>query len=100
LVEEIAMTTLYSVENAVTALYSEFFVIIFLAGGALLSHLGGGTVPNMLKPISIVWVKSGLSPKSFSFVLWGLFALIAFTMLVFLGVPLYISLMDLGRGFK
>ncbi len=54
----------------------------------------------MLKPVAHVWVKSGLSSKSFSFVLWGLFALIAFAMVIFIGVPLYTSLMDLGRGFK
>jgi hypothetical protein len=74
--------------------------MIFLAGGALLSHLGAGSVPNVLKPVANVWVKSGGSPKSFSFVLWGLFALIAFAMLIFIGVPFYTSLMDLGRGFK
>ena len=83
-----------------TTLYGVFGLMIFLAGGALLSHLGAGSTPNMLKPIAHVWVKSGLSPKSFSFVLWGLFALIAFAMIIFIGVPLYTSIMDLGRGFK
>jgi hypothetical protein len=74
--------------------------MIFLAGGALLSHLGAGSVPNILKPVAHVWIKSGGSPKSFSFVLWGLFALIAFMMVIFIGVPLYTSAMDLGHGFK
>jgi hypothetical protein len=83
-----------------TTLYGVFGLMIFLAGGALLSHLGAGSLPNMLKPVAHVWVKSGLSPKSFGFVLWGLFVLIAFAMVIFIIVPLYTSLMDLGRGFK
>jgi hypothetical protein len=81
-------------------LYGIFGLMVFLAGGALLSHLGAGSVPHGLKPVANVWLKSGGSPKSFSFVLWGLFALVAFAMLIFIGVPLYTSLMDLGRGFK
>jgi hypothetical protein len=83
-----------------TNLYGLFGLMIFLAGGALISHLGAGSVPHVLKPVAHAWVKSGGSPKSFSFILWGLFALIAFAMLIFIGVPLYTSLMDLGRGFK
>ncbi len=83
-----------------TTLYGIFGLMVFLAGGALLSHLGAGSVPHILKPVAYAWAKSGLSPKSFNFVLWGLFAVIAFAMLIFIGVPLYTSVMDLGRGFK
>ena len=83
-----------------TNLYGIVGLMIFLAGGALLSHLGAGSVPHILKPVAHVWEKSGLSLKSFSFVLWGLFALIAFAMLIFIGVPLYTTVMDLGHGVR
>jgi hypothetical protein len=87
-------------DKAMMNLHVIFGLMIFPAGGALLSHLGAGSVPNVLKPAAHLWVKSGGSPQSFSFFLWGLFALIAFAMIIFIGVPLYTSLMDLGRGFK
>jgi hypothetical protein len=83
-----------------TTLSGIFGLMIFLAGGALLSHLGAGSVPDMVKPIANVWVKSGLGQKSFDFVLWGLFALLAFAMVIFIGAPLYTSLMELGRGVR
>jgi hypothetical protein len=87
-------------DKVMTTLYGIFGLMIFLAGGALLSHLGAGSVPHVLKLVAHVLAKSGLSSKSFNFVLWGLFALIAFAMVIFIGIPLYTSLMDVGRGFK
>jgi hypothetical protein len=50
-------------------LYGIFGLMIFIAGGALLSHLGAGSVPHVLKPVANVWMKSRGSPKSFSFIL-------------------------------
>ena len=72
-------------------------LMLFFAGGELLSHLGAGSVPNALKPLAKVWVKSGRSPKSFNLILWGLFVVIAVAVFRYIAFFLYTPLLDLGR---
>lgn len=79
-----------------TYLYSGLALLVFLAGGAMLYHLGSGRVPKVLKPVANVWVSAGYDPKWVNVGLWALFALLAGMMLVFIGIPLYSSLSDLG----
>ena len=81
-------------------LYGMLGLLVFLVGGVLLYHLGAGRVPKLLKPVANVWVSAGYDPKWVSVGLWVLFALLAGAMLLFIGIPLYTSLADLGRGFK
>ena len=68
-------------------------------GSDLLYHLGVGSTPRNLKPLARAWVKLGGTPKSFKVVLWGLFVLVALSVLIFIGHPLYLAITDLGRGF-
>lgn len=70
------------------------------AGSVLLYHLGSGRVPSALRPLANVWVQRGYDPKWINFGLWVLIALLAVSMLLFLGIPLYSVAVDLGRGFK
>jgi hypothetical protein len=84
----------------VTNLYGMLGILIFLAGSSLLYHLGAGSIPNLLKPLTNVWVKTGGAPKWINAALWTLFLLVAGAMLLFIGLPLYSSLVDMGRGFK
>jgi hypothetical protein len=81
-------------------LYVAFGVLLFLAGNSLLSHLGAGSVPNTLRPLTNAWAKAGVDTKWINVGLWLLFALIAVAMLLFVGFYLYTSAVDLGRGFK
>jgi hypothetical protein len=80
--------------------YTILLITLIFSGGALLSHLGAGSVPKALKPFANVWLKSGRSPKSFNVALWLLFALIAMAVLLLIGIPLYSVVNDMGRGFK
>lgn len=75
-------------------------ILIYGAGGVLLYHLGAGRVPSTLRPLADVWVQRGYDPKWINFGLWVLLALLAVSMLLFLGIPLYKVVVDLGRGFK
>ncbi len=83
-----------------TIFYTLLFLTLVFGGGDLLYHLGAGTVPNTLKPFAHVWIKSGGSSKSFNLALWVLFALIAVSTFLFIGIPLYSAVNDMGRGFK
>lgn len=81
-------------------LYGMLGLLIFLAGGALLYHLGSGRVPSVMKPVADVWVRAGCDPKWINVGLWALFGLLAGAMLIFIGFPLYDALTDLGLGFQ
>ena len=70
------------------------------AGGVLLYHLGFGSTPGNLKPLASVWIKLGGTPESFKVVLWVLFVLIALSLLIIIGYPLYLAITDLGRTGK
>ena len=67
------------------------------AGGVLLYHLGVGSTPENLKPLASAWVKLGGTPVSFKVVLWVLFVLVALSLLIIIGYPLYLAITDLGR---
>lgn len=73
-------------------------LLIFLAGSALMFHLGAGSVPSVLKPLSTVWVHAGYDQKWIKVGLWVLFAFLAVAMLLFVGIPLYSGVVHLGRG--
>ena len=83
-----------------TILYGALGGMLILTGGSLLSYLGAGSIPPTLKPFAHVWVKSGGSPKSFNVALWVLFTLVAVAVSLFIGIPLYSAVNDVGRGFK
>lgn len=70
------------------------------AGGVLLYHLGAGSTPGNLKPLASVWVRLGGTPESFKVVLWVLFVLLALSLLIIIGYPLYLAITDLGRPWK
>jgi len=72
---------------------------IIVAGSILLYHLGSGSVPGALKPLAHAWVQTGYDPKWINVGMWLLFALLAASMLLFLGIPLYSVVLNLGRGF-
>ena len=67
------------------------------AGDALVYHLGVGSTPQKLKPLANVWVRLGGTPASFKVVLWVLFVLVALSLLIILGYPLYLAITSLGR---
>ena len=66
-----------------TYLYTLLVLGLVIAGGDLLYHLGRGSVPDVLKPIAGVSVKSGIDSKRVNIILWMLFALIAGAFLFF-----------------
>jgi hypothetical protein len=80
--------------------YGILFTALLTASGVLIKHLGAGSIPGALKPLAGVWVKSGYTHKSFSLILWGLFALVATAEFIFLGFAIYTAIMGLGTGFK
>ena len=75
-------------------------LLIVLAGGSLLYHLGARRVPRVLKPAADVWARAGYDPKWGTASLWAVFALLAAGMLIFVGIPLYAALGALGQGIK
>jgi|GEM_PF-2802275 hypothetical protein len=76
------------------------FLSCISAGGVLLYHLGAGSTPGNLKPLASVWVRLGGTPESFKVVLWVLFVLLALSLLIIIGYPLYLAITDLGRPWK
>jgi hypothetical protein len=81
-----------------TTLYGLFLSLLFVGGGDLLYHLGRGSVPDLLKPVVNVCVKSGIELKWVNVALWMLFILIAGILLLLIGYPLIDTLVDMGRG--
>jgi hypothetical protein len=81
-----------------SSLYGIFIGMLLLAGSALLLHLGAGSVPGRLKPLADAWGKYGGSPKSLNLFLWGVFALMAGGVFLYIGFFLYKSILALGGG--
>ena len=81
-----------------TNIYGMLGLVTFLAGGALLYHLGSGRVPGVLKPVTRLWARAGHDPKWIMVGLWALFVLLAGAMALFVGFYLYHALLFLGGG--
>jgi len=76
--------------------YGFLGLFIILAGGSLLFYLGAGRMPPPVKPMANAWVRAGYDPKWITVVMWVVFAVIALVFFVFVGIPLYHAVVDLG----
>lgn len=79
-----------------TTFYGFVGLFIVIGGGSLVFYLGAGRVPPPIKPIANVWVRAGYDPKWITLVMWAVFAVIALVFFVFVGIPLYRAVVDLG----
>lgn len=79
-----------------TTLYGLVGLLIVLAGGSLLFYLGAGRVPPPIKPIANVWVSAGLDSKWITVSMWIAFVIMALVFFLFVGIPLYYAVVDLG----
>ncbi len=75
-------------------------ILLVAAGSVLLGHLGAGTVPERLKPISDRWVRTGRDPRWVALCLWLIFSSIAFIFFISVLIPLGHAALYLGRGLK
>jgi hypothetical protein len=76
--------------------YGFLGLFMILAGGSLLFYLGAGRVPPPVRPMANVWVRAGYDPKWITVAMWAVFAVIALVFFVFVGIPLYRAVVDLG----
>ena len=77
-------------------LYSTLAIFIIFAGNSLLLDLGAGRVPSRLKPVANLLVRAGYDPKWVIVAMWGAFAILSFALLVLIGIPLVVAVVDLG----
>jgi len=79
-------------------LYGFAGLLIVFVAGSLLFYLGAGRVPPPAKPIADVWVRGGYNPKWITFAMWTTFAMMALLFLLFVGIPLYHAVVDVGTS--
>jgi len=79
-----------------TTFYEFLGLVSILAGGSLLFYLGARRVPPPIKSIANIWVRAGHDPKWITVALWTTFAIMALVFFLFVGIPLYHAVVDLG----
>ena len=83
-----------------SVVYPILLVLTISAGSVLAQHLGAGSVPPRLQPLTNAWVKAGGDPKRVKLFLWLLFSLLACAFFAAVIMLAYPAVADLGRGFK
>jgi hypothetical protein len=78
--------------------YGPIAISLFAAGGELLRHLGRKSVPRLLEPLATRWVESGYDARWVQRALWAVFWMIAVGLAVFIAIPLYDVVIDLGTA--
>ena len=82
--------------NTFPQLLGVLFSVFAVAGASLLYYLGAGRIPPPVRPVANAWARAGYDPKWITLALWGVFAIIAVAFLLFVGVPMFHAVVDLG----